>query len=223
MMKRRKLISEDPRKVTSVLKAELIADERQRMAAGLRARIVFRGRESAQLATAKMPPSLIAAEDHFAEEKRILAQATHQALGEQVSSLSHDGMEHLVQVFLHAQDWRYVRWIKRSGPVVYALATPSGQVDPTLVGAHVGGAPVGRRTVGELRAGLEAKDLDRSLLIAAQDLAPEAQALLAEPGGEVRLLCGATFLTALMNTGVGVCKQMAPVDYLDTEFFAEIA
>lgn len=103
------------------------------------------------------------------------------------------------------------------------MAEPADIPGPVLVGVRAGDWPVDRRGVGELRAGLDAKDLPRGFLLAPQELSAEARAELDRRGRPVHALVGARMVRALASSGIGVVSTSVPVQYLDVELFDEVA
>jgi len=223
MMRKRRLISEDPQKVWGLLKTALLNDERSRRRLGLRPRIVYKGRGLFAMADAPQEDALLEAEAGFARAASELAVATVAALGTRLRALSVAQLERIVHIYLLQTGWQEVAWIKRVDKrTSYALALPAGTSQKQLVGVRAGSDPVPRRGVGELRAGIEAKDLAAGLLIAPREMSAEARAEEAKIGQRVTSLCGDQMAAAFARAGIGVTKTSAPVDYLDDEFFLEL-
>jgi hypothetical protein len=116
-----------------------------------------------------------------------------------------------------------VRWIKRVGGSSYGTGLPPGVGTLSLIGLRMGKRPVDRRGVGELRAGLVAKDLTRGVLFAPQPLSAEARHELEREGRHLEVVCGEAFLDALIGANIGVTCTAAPLLYLDADLFEELA
>jgi hypothetical protein len=91
-----------------------------------------------------------------------------------------------------------------------------------LVGARTGPADVGRYSVGELRAGVEAKGSAFGLLLAAGPLGADGARELVAPGPIVTALVGDELAEALLRAGIGVVRAAVSVAYLDLDLLAEL-
>jgi hypothetical protein len=223
MMRKRRRLEGDPHEMWPLLKAALLTDEQQHRARGLRPRVVHRGRDLFGAAGGAVRAELARAERALERAHLDMLAATHAALADQLSQLDLPALERLVQLYLEREGWGSVRWIKRSGRSGYALVEPADIPGPVLVGVRAGDVPVDRRGVGELRAGLDAKDLPRGLLIAPQELSEEARVELDRGGRPVTTLIGARMVRAMASSGIGVLSTSVPVQYLDVELFDAIA
>jgi hypothetical protein len=222
MMRKRRRLEGDPHELWPLLKAALLTDEQQHRARGLRPRVVHRGRDLFGVATGSLPEELARAERTLERAHLEMLAATHAALAARLGALDLPALERLVQIYLEREGWGSVQWIKRSGRSGYALVEPADVPGPVLVGVRAGDVPVDRRGVGELRAGLEAKDLPRGLLIAPQELSDEARGELDRSGRPISVLVGARMVRAMTSSGIGVVSTAVPVQYLDVELFDEI-
>jgi hypothetical protein len=223
MMRKRRRLEGDPLEMWPLIKVALLTDEQQHRARGLRPRVVHRGRDLFGAAGGAVRAELARAERALERAHLDMLAATHAALADQLSQLDLPALERLVQLYLEREGWGSVRWIKRSGRSGYALVEPADIPGPVLVGVRAGDVPVDRRGVGELRAGLDAKDLPRGLLIAPQELAEEARVELDRGGRPVTTLVGARMVRAMASSGIGVLSTSVPVQYLDVELFDAIA
>ena len=238
MMRKRGLLDVDPEQAWPHLKAALLGDERSYRALSLRPRIVYRGRDLfapgpvAQSATAD-------AEAALAQALSSMAVATHATLKARIGQAGQAGFERLVHAFLIAVGYQEVNWIKRTEAISYATAVAPGSSGTILISARAGDAPVDRRGVGELRVGVEAKNLLAGLLFAAREVREALerdQGLLREgarevlprerelerPGRSISVYAGDGFVTALLTAGVGVVTAAAPVRYVDDQLFGEL-
>jgi restriction endonuclease Mrr len=221
MMRKRSLLDVDPEQAWPHLKAALIGDERSYRQLGLRPRIVYRGRDLfavgpvAQSTTSR-------AEQSLAHALSQLAVATHTALKERIARASAAGFERLVHAYLVSTGYKDIEWVKRVGGISYATALPPDGSSPIMVSARSGDNPVDRRGVGELRVGVEAKQLLAGLLLSARELSEEAEREMVRPGRSIMVLCGDAFVGALIGAGVGVVTAAAPVRYVDDELLSEL-
>jgi hypothetical protein len=91
----------------------------------------------------------------------------------------------------------------------------------TLVAMRPGENELGRRAVGELRAGLQAKGFDEGILLAAGRLNGEAMTEL-KNGGGVSAHDAESMAGLCLKHGLGVRRVQMPIDYLDLELFSEL-
>jgi restriction endonuclease Mrr len=203
------------------LKAALLGDERSYRSLGLRPRIVYRGRDlfaPGPVATA----TTASAETSLASALGGLAVATHHALKERVARATPAGFERLIHAYLVAMGYRDIEWIKRVAGISYGTALPPDGDRMVLVSARSGAEPVDRRGIGELRVGVDAKDLLMGILFAGRELSEDAQRELERPGRSVTVVCGDTLVAALIGAGVGVVSSAAPIRYVDDQLHDEL-
>lgn len=221
MMRKRGLLDVDPEQAWPHLKAALIGDERSYRQLGLRPRIVYRGRDLFGVGPVAMSTTS-RAEQSLAMALSQLAVATHTALKERIGRASPAGFERLVHAYLVSTGYKDIEWVKRVGGISYATALPPDGSSPIMVSARAGDAPVDRRGVGELRVGVEAKQLLAGLLLSARELSEDAEREMVRPGRSIMVLCGDAFVGALIGAGVGVVTAAAPVRYVDDELLSEL-
>jgi hypothetical protein len=222
-MQSRGLIPGAPQKPGRAIKAALLHDAASRRARGLRPQLQYLGGDQFVLASARLAREVNIAEEAFEAAVRKLEAATRAALADRLARLSLAELERVAGIYLASVGWRDVRWIKRVDKSSYAEATAPGEDDTWLIGVRAGPGPVDRRGVGELRAGVDAKQLEAGLLLAPTDLSGEARDELDKDGAVVQCACGGAFVNTLAALGVGVSAVAAPVLYLDPVFFSEIA
>ncbi|MFT3699842.1 MAG: restriction endonuclease [Kofleriaceae bacterium] len=221
MMRKRNLVNQDPEQLWPQLKAELIGDERSYRTLGLRPRIVYRGRDL--FAPGPVAMSTTAdAEGAVASALSKLAGATHRALSQRVARASAAGFERLIHGYLVAAGYREIEWVKRVGGIAYATAIAPGLGRTVLISARSGDQPIDRRGIGELRVGVEAKDLVAGILFAAKELSEDAEQELERAGRSISVMCGDSLVAALIAAGVGVVSAAAPVHYLDDQLLDEL-
>ena len=221
MMRKRSLVNQDPEQLWPQLKAELLGDERSYRTLGLRPRIVYRGRDL--FAPGPVATSQTAdAEANVASALSRLAGATHRALATRLSKASPAGFERIIHAYLVAAGYREIEWVKRVGGISYASALAPGLSRTILISARSGDGAIDRRAIGELRVGVEAKDLVAGILFAAGELSEDAERELERAGRSIAVVCGEQLVAALVQGGVGVVSAAAPVHYLDDQLLDEL-
>jgi hypothetical protein len=221
MMRKRSLVNQDPEQLWPQLKAELLGDERSYRTLGLRPRIVYRGRDL--FAPGPVAMSVTAeAEAGVASALSKLASATHRAFSQRLQKASAAGFERIIHAYLVAAGYRDIEWVKRVGGISYATAIAPGIERPVLLSARSGGEPIDRRGVGELRVGVEAKDLVAGILMTPGELSEDAERELERAGRSISVVCGDQLVATLINAGVGVVSSSAPMHYLDDQLLEEL-
>jgi hypothetical protein len=221
MMRKRSLVNQDPEQLWPQLKAELLGDERSYRALGLRPRIVYRGRDL--FAPGPVAMSTTAdAEAGVANALSRLQSATHKALSTRIAKASAVGFERLIHAYLVAAGYREIEWVKRVGGISYAAATAPGLERTILISARSGDQPIDRRGIGELRVGVEAKNLVAGILFSARELSEDAERELERAGRSISVVCGDQLVAAFVHAGVGVVSAAAPLHYLDDQLLDEL-
>jgi len=221
MMRKRSLVETDPDQLAPQLKAELLGDERSYRTLGLRPRIVYRGRDL--FAPGPVAMSVTAdAEAGFAAALSRLAGATHRALAQRVTKASPAGFERLIHAYLVAAGYREISWVKRIGGISYASVTAPGIDRTILISARSGDSAIDRRGIGELRVGVEAKNLVAGILFSARELSEDAERELERAGRSIAVVCGDQLVAALIASGVGVVSAAAPLRYVDDQLLDEL-
>jgi hypothetical protein len=221
MMRKRSLVETDPEQLAPQLKAELLGDERSYRTLGLRPRIVYRGRDLFAPGPVSMSQTADA-EAGVATALSRLASATHKALGQRIAKASPAGFERLIHAYLVGAGYREIAWLKRIGGISYASATAPGIDRTVLISARSGDQPIDRRGIGELRVGVEAKNLVAGILFSARELSEDAERELERPGRSIAVMCGDQLVAALITGGVGVVSSAAPLHYVDDQLLDEL-
>ncbi len=221
MMRKRNLVEIDPDQLAPQLKAELLGDERSYRTLGLRPRIVYRGRDLFAPGPVAMSQTA-EAEAGMASALSRLAGATHRALAQRIMKASAAGFERLIHAYLVAAGYKEVAWVKRTGGISYASATAPGIGRTVLISARSGSEPIDRRGIGELRVGVEAKNLVAGILFSAPELSEDAEKELERAGRSVAVICGDQLVAALIATGVGVVSSAAPLHFVDDQLLDEL-
>jgi len=221
MMRKRSFVNQDPEQLWPQLKAELLGDERSYRTLGLRPRIVYRGRDL--FAPGPVAMSVTAdAEAGVATALSKLASATHRAFQARLQKASAAGFERIIHAYLVAAGYRDIEWVKRVGGISYATALAPGLERTVLISARSGAEPIDRRGVGELRVGVEAKDLVAGILFAPSELSEDAERELERAGRSISVVCGDQLVATLISAGVGVVSSAAPMHYLDDQLLEEL-
>jgi hypothetical protein len=221
MMRKRNLVEADPEQLAPQLKAELLGDERSYRTLGLRPRIVYRGRDLFAPGPVSMSQTADA-EAGIATALSRLAGATHRALALRMAKASAPGFERLIHAYLVAAGYREITWVKRIGGISYAQATAPGIERSVLISARSGNEPIDRRGIGELRVGVEAKNLVAGFLFSVADLSEDAEKELERAGRSIAVICGDQLVATLINAGVGVVSAAAPLHYVDDQLLDEL-
>lgn len=221
MMRKRALVNQDPEQLWPQLKAELLGDERSYRTLGLRPRIVYRGRDLFAPGPVAMS-STADAEAGVATALSKLASATHRAFAARLAKASPAGFERIIHAYLVAAGYRDIEWVKRIAGISYASALAPGLERMVLISARSGAEPIDRRGVGELRVGVEAKDLVAGILMTPGELSEDAEKELERAGRSISVVCGDQLVAALINSGVGVVSSAAPLHYLDDQLLEEL-
>lgn len=222
MMRKRRLVEEDPERMWRALKSALLADTQRRLAAGLPPRIMYRGRDL----FAYRPSGnaeLEAAEEFLEAAAHRLRGATERALAARLADLALPALEQVAYLYLVHSGWRDIDWIKRVDRSGYAVAREPGDGQQILIGVRAGNQEIDRRGVGELRAGITAKNLGRGLLLAPRELGGEARAELERQGPPVAVMAGLPWACSLVQAGIAVSQRMMPVAYLDGDLLDRLA
>jgi hypothetical protein len=221
MMRKRSLVEVDPEQLAPQLKAELLGDERSYRTLGLRPRIVYRGRDL--FAPGPVAMSVTAdAEAGVAAALSRLAGATHRALAQRIVKASPAGFERLIHAYLVGAGYRDITWVKRLEGISYATATAPGIERTVLLSARSGDQPIDRRGIGELRVGVEAKNLVAGILFSARELSEDAERELERAGRSIAVVCGDQLVAALIAGGIGVVSSAAPLHYVDDQLLDEL-
>jgi hypothetical protein len=222
---RRKLIHGEPNEAWRVMRTALAAEPRERLRAGFRPRIRAAG--AGLYALARRPPDgeLERAEQVFGEARRALRERTVAALERRIAELPASAFEALARVLLQREGFGPATFVKRVDGTIYVEAMRGRGARPSkcLVGLRFGSSSGGRRAIGELRAGIRARGQDEGVLMLAGRLAEDAIAEWKQPGPPIEIADGPALAETCIRHGVGVINTMVSVDFVDADFFADIA
>jgi hypothetical protein len=222
---RRRLVHGEPNEAWRVMRTALAAEPRERLRAGQRPRVRAAG--SGLFALARRPPDgeLERAEQVFGEARRALRERTVAALERRIAELPGAAFEALARVLLQREGFGPATFVKRVEGTIYveALRGRGSRPSRSLVGLRPGGTSAGRRAIGELRAGIRARNQDEGVLLLAGRLAEDAIAEWKQAGPPVEIADGQAMAETCIRHGVGVINTMVSVDFVDADFFAELA
>ena len=221
---RRRLIHGEPNEAWRVMRAALAAEPKERLRAGLRPRI--RGAGSGLFALSRRTPDLDLekAEHVFGEARRALRERTLAALEQRLTELTPSAFEAIARVLLQREGFGPATFVKRVEGTVYLEVLRGRGARPSrcLVALRAGSASAGRRAIGELRAGIRARNQDEGVLLLAARLAEDGIAEWKQPGPPIEVADGAALAETCVRHGVGIINTMVSVDFVDADFFAEL-
>jgi hypothetical protein len=222
---RRRLIHGEPNEAWRVMRTALAAEPRERLRAGVRPRVRSAG--AGLFALARRPPDqeLERAEQVFGEARRALRERTLAALERRIAELPGAAFEALGRVLLQREGFGPATFVKRVDGTIYVEAMRGRGSRPSkcLIGLRSGPTSAGVRSIGELRAGIDARRQDEGLLLLAGRLADDAIAKWKQPGPPVEIADGPALAETCIRHGVGIINTMVSVDFVDADFFAEIS
>jgi HB1, ASXL, restriction endonuclease HTH domain/Restriction endonuclease len=222
---RRRLVHGEPNEAWRVMRTALSAEPRERLRAGLRPRVRAAG--AGLFALARRPPDaeLERAEQVFGEARRALRERTAAALERRIADLPGSAFEALTRVLLQHEGFGPATFVKRVEGTVYVEAKRGRGARPSkcLIGLRFGSSSGGRASIGVLREGILARGQDEGLLMLAGRLAEDAIAEWKKPGPPIEIADGPALAETCVRHGIGVVSAMVSVDFVDADFFAEIA
>jgi hypothetical protein len=163
-------------------------------------------------------------ERELGERAARLTEATRVALHRRLARLAPPAFEALGRLLLERLGVAQLELVKRGDGVAYygGERTHAGATQKVLASLRPGEGELGRRAIGELRAGLKARGFDQGILIAAGRAGAEALGELGAGAGPVEWYDGESLATLCARLGVGVVKRAVAVDTLDVELLAEL-
>ncbi len=222
---RRRLVHGEPNEAWRVMRAGLAAEPRERLRAGQRPRVRSAG--AGLFALARRPPDaeVDRAELVFGEARRALRERTLAALERRIADLPGPAFEALARVLLQREGFGPATFVKRVEGTIYveALRGRGSRPSKALVALRAGGSTAGRRAIGELRAGIRARNQEEGLLMLAGRLDDEAILEWKQSGQPIEIADGQAMAETCVRHGVGVINANVSVDFVDADFFAELA
>jgi len=222
---RRRLIHGEPNEAWRVMRAALAAEGKERMRAGQRPRVRPAGSGLYALTRRPADSDLERAEFVLGEARRALRERTLAALEQRLGELSPAAFEAVARVLLQREGFGPATFVKRVEGTIYLEALRGRGFKPSrcLIALRPGVAAAGRRALGELRAGIRARNQDEGVLVLAGRLADDAIAEWKQPGAPVEVVDGAAMAESCVRYGIGVLSAVVNVDFVDADFFAEIS
>jgi Restriction endonuclease len=207
------------------MRTALSAEPRERLRAGLRPRVRAAGAGLFALARRPPDPELERAEQVFGEARRALRERTLAALERRIADLPGSAFEALTRVLLQHEGFGPATFVKRVEGTVYVEAKRGRGARPSkcLIGLRFGASSGGRASIGVLREGILARGQDEGLLMLAGRLAEDAIGEWKKPGPPIEIADGPALAETCVRHGVGTVSAMVSVDFVDADFFAEIA
>src|SRR4030095_7495380 len=116
------------------------------------------------------------AEYGFGGARRALRERTLAGLEQRLSELSPSAFEAIARVLLQREGFGPATFVKRVEGTIYLEALRGRGARPSrcLIALRPGVTPAGRRSIGELRAGIRARNQDEGLLLLAGRLGDDA-------------------------------------------------
>ncbi len=222
---RRRLVHGEAHEAWRVVRAALAAEPKERLRAGMRPRIRSAGSGLFALARRPADMDLEKAEFVYGEAVRAVRERTLASLEQRLGELASGAFEALARVILQREGFGPATFVKRVEGTVYleALRGRGWKPSKCLVALRWGATPAGRRAVGELRAGVRARNADEGVLLLAGRLAEEAIREWKQPGPPIEVVDGPAMAEACARHGVGVINTQVSVDFVDADFFAELS
>jgi hypothetical protein len=223
-VERRKILEGRPQpEIVRETRMALLGELSSRPARGLRARIRSLGGGNYGSVDRKLDEELLAAERSVEQALDRLTTATNAAVRRKLSRLSPFSFEQLGRLVAESLGVERPTLVKRGDGVAYFGGERQiGAIrSRVLVGIRSGEAELGRRAVGELRAGLDARGFDEGFLVALGRLSAEGREEL-RAGRAVTVYDGDSIAALLNEKRLGVRVTYAPIAYFDPDFFAEL-
>ena len=222
---RRRLIHGEPNEAWRVMRAALASEAKERLRAGLRPRIKSAGSGLFALSRRSPDADLEKAEYVFGEARRALRERTLAALEQRLGELTPASFEAIARVLLQREGFGPATFVKRVEGTIYVEALRGRGFRPSkcLVALRPGVTAAGRRALGELRAGIRARNQDEGLLLLAGRLADDAISEWKQPGQPIEVVDGPAMAETCVRHGIGVVSAAVAVDLIDADFFAELS
>jgi len=213
---RRRLIHGEPNEAWRVMRAALASEAKERLRAGLRPRIKSAGSGLFALSRRSPDADLEKAEYVFGEARRALRERTLAALEQRLGELTPASFEAIARVLLQREGFGPATFVKRVEGTIYVEALRGRGFRPSkcLVALRPGVTAAGRRALGELRAGIRARNQDEGLLLLAGRLADDAISEWKQPGQPIEVVDGPAMAETCVRHGIGVVSAAVAVDLI---------
>jgi hypothetical protein len=233
---RRRLVHGEPNEAWRVMRAALAAEPRERLRAGQRPRLRAAGAGLFSLARRPPDAEVERAELVFGEARRALRERTLASLERRIAELPPPSFEALARVLLQREGFGPATFVKRIEETIYveALRGRGARPSKVLIALRSGGSTAGRRSVGELRAGIVKRGQEEGLLMLAGRLGDDAVAEWKRPGQSdpgkpltsappIEIADGQALAETCIRHGIGVISATVNVDFVDADFFSELS
>ena len=222
---RRRLIHGEPNEAWRVMRAALATEPKERLRAGVRPRVRSAGSGLYALSRRVPDADLERAEYVFGEARRALRERTLAALEQRLGELAPSSFEAIARVLLQREGFGPATFVKRVEGTIYVEALRGRGFRPsrTLIALRPGMTAAGRRAIGELRAGIRARNQDEGVLLLAGRLSDEAVAEWKQSGQPIEVVDGPAMAETCVRHGIGVLSASVLVDLIDADFFAELS
>jgi len=221
---RRRLIHGEPNEAWRVIRTALASEPKERLRNGLRPRVRAAGSGLYALARRTPDVELEKAEQVFGDARRALRERTMAAIERRLAELAPGAFEAVARVLLQREGFGPTTFVKRVEGTIYveALRGRGSRPAKCLIALRPGGSVAGRRAIGELRAGIRARNHDEGVLMLAGRLGDDAIAEWKQPGPPLEIADGSALAETCVRHGVGVVSANVSVDFVDADFFAEL-
>jgi len=221
---RRRLIHGEPNEAWRVIRTALATEPKERLRSGQRPRVRAAGSGLYALARRTPDAELEKAEQVFGDARRALRERTMAAIERRLADLAPGAFEAVARVLLQREGFGPTTFVKRVEGTIYveALRGRGSRPSKCLIALRAGGSVAGRRAIGELRAGIRARNHDEGLLMLAGRLGDDAIAEWKQPGPPLEIADGSALAETCVRHGVGVVSASVSVDFVDADFFAEL-
>ncbi len=222
---RRRLIHGEPNEAWRVMRAALASESKERLRAGVRPRIKSAGSGLYALSRRVPDADLEKAEFVFGEACRALRERTLAALEQRLGELAPASFEAVARVVLQREGFGPATFVKRVEGTIYVEALRGRGFRPSrcLIALRPGVSAAGRRALGELRAGVRARNQDEGLLLLSGRLADDAINEWKQSGQPIEIVDGPALAETCLRHGIGVVSASLAVDLVDADFFAELS
>jgi hypothetical protein len=219
MASKRKLLRIDAPDPWKALKAAIVQDGRERLQNGLRPRFRMHGGGLYSLSGRSLEAELLAAERGLAERAEDVRRATRAALGRMVGRLNAQAFEQLAWLLLERLGHRELQLVRRADGMTHlTCARPQLKLSVALRAGNLDGP----KAVADLRAEVSRNGTRAGMLLVSGHIEEAAIAAAREPGPPISLYDGPQVAELCATRGLGVVRALAPIDYFDLEFFADL-
>jgi hypothetical protein len=222
---RRRLIHGEPNEAWRVIRTALASEPKDRLRNGLRPRVRAAGSGLYTLARRTPDVELERAEQVFGEARRALRERTMAAIERRLADLAPGAFEAVARVLLQREGFGPTTFVKRVDGTIYveALRGRGSRPAKCLIALRPGATAAGRRAIGELRAGIRARNHEEGVLMLAGRLGEDGISEWKQPGPPLEIADGSALAETCVRHGIGVVSANVSVDFVDADFFAELA